>query len=221
MPGTSTINPKVFVEAVKPLLEAKDLGGLFAYLKSTYSPDEIASLLTCTVCPNARKVAALALSLVGSKCCIPAVAHHLKDPDPMTNQMAEHALWSIWFRSGTPPANDELVRGAACLTDRRFACAQSHFDRALQLCPDFAEVYNQRAIAHYLQEHYEASIADCRRAVEYMPCHFGAWAGMGHCHAHLGRLPEALEAYERAYAINPHLECVSQAVEELRRKLRR
>ena len=139
----------------------------------------------------------------------------------MTNQMAEHALWSIWFRCGTPPANEELVRGADCLTDRRFECAHAHFDRALQLCPDFAEAYNQRAIAHYLQEHYDASIADCRRAIELMPCHFGAWAGLGHSHAHLGQLPEALEAYEKAYALNPHLECVSQAIQELRGKLRR
>jgi len=36
-----------------------------------------------------------------------------------------------------------------------------------------------------------------------MPCHFGAWAGLGHCYAHEGRLAEAVEAYERALEINP------------------
>jgi cytochrome c-type biogenesis protein CcmH/NrfG len=49
-----------------------------------------------------------------------------------------------------------------------------------------------------------------------MPCHFGAWAGLGHCYAHEGQLAEAVEAYERALAINPHLEGVRQAVEEMR-----
>ena len=86
--------------------------------------------------------------------------------------------------------------------------------------PDFAEAYNQRAIAKYLQERYEESIRDCRRAVERMPCHFGAWAGMGHCHAHQGRAAEAIEAYERALLINPHLEGIRQAVDELRATLK-
>jgi len=49
-----------------------------------------------------------------------------------------------------------------------------------------------------------------------MPCHFGAWAGMGHCHAHVGRLDEALKSYERALSINPHLDGVREAVNELR-----
>jgi cytochrome c-type biogenesis protein CcmH/NrfG len=51
-----------------------------------------------------------------------------------------------------------------------------------------------------------------------MPSHFGAWAGLGHCHAHLGNLGEALESYERALEINPHLSCVREMVSELRRK---
>ena len=53
-----------------------------------------------------------------------------------------------------------------------------------------------------------------------MPCHFGAWAGMGHCHAHEGRAEEAIEAYERALSINPRLDCIRQAVEQLKTTLR-
>ena len=49
-----------------------------------------------------------------------------------------------------------------------------------------------------------------------MPCHFGAWAGLGHCYAHEGQLVDAVEAYERALEINPHLDGIRQAVAELR-----
>ena len=51
-----------------------------------------------------------------------------------------------------------------------------------------------------------------------MPCHFGAWAGMGHCFLHLGQLDHAIRAYQRAIAINPHLECVRQTLAEIVRE---
>jgi tetratricopeptide (TPR) repeat protein len=97
--------------------------------------------------------------------------------------------------------------------------AIDHFSRALEIDPKFAEAYNQRAIAHYLLEEFDESIEDCRRTVELMPCHFGAWAGMGHGHAHEGRLGPALEAYRKALSINPHLECLVEACEEIERQM--
>ncbi len=218
MSGSTAIDPCSFVDSVKPLLESRDLEGLLCHLKKHYTPDQITSLLSCPDC-DARKVAALALSLVGRSCCIPAVAERLKDPDPMTNQMAEHALWSIWFRGGSPQANDELARGTQCLSDRKFDCAFKHFGRAIELSPDFAEAYNQRAIAHYLQEKFADSLVDCHHAVRLMPCHFGAWAGIGHCQAHLGNVRDALQAYETALTLNPHLDCIKQAISELRKQL--
>jgi tetratricopeptide (TPR) repeat protein len=208
----------MFVASVKPLLEAKDLEGLHCHLKQHYTPEQITSLLSDSCC-DVRKVAALALSLVGGRCCIPVIAERLKDRDSMTNQMAEHALWSIWFRCGTPAANTELARGTECLSDYDFDCAIAHFDRALELCPEFAEAYNQRAIAYYLQEDFESSKRDCQRAIELMPCHFGAWAGLGHCHASQENWAEAVRCYEQALAVNPHLGCIRQAVCELHRKL--
>jgi tetratricopeptide (TPR) repeat protein len=210
------IDPQAFVAAVKPRLEANDMEGLLCLLKTTWKPEQIASLLGCKCC-DARKVAALALSLVGGKCCVPALVEQLKDPDRVVNEMAEHALWAVWFRSSTVEANHQLCRGSQALNRREFEHAIRHFDRAIAIDPKFAEAYNQRAIAHYLHEEYEESVQDCRMAVELMPAHFGAWAGLGHGYAHLGRLEEAREAYEKALAINPHLSCVREMIEELRR----
>jgi tetratricopeptide (TPR) repeat protein len=212
------IDPARFIESVQPMLACKDLQGLRAHLKSQYTIDQISALLTGPH-EDARKVAALALSLVGSKCCIKELSRQLQDPDPTVNQMAEHALWSIWFRMSDPTANKELCRGAKAITAREFDAAIAHCTRAIEMDPAFAEAYNQRAIAYYLLERFEDSIADCRRSVECMPCHFGAWAGMGHGQAHLGRLAEACESYQRAVEINPHLEGVRQLLSELRKKL--
>ena len=213
----ATIDPGRFVASVQPLLEAKDLEGLLCHLKTNYPPEQITALLSSPHA-DARKVAALSLALVGGRCCIDPLAERLKDPDSMTNQMAEHALWSIWFRCGSQSANAELARGTQCLSDRKFDCAFKHFGRAIESDPKFAEAYNQRAIAYYLLEDYENSKRDCAKVVELMPCHFGAWAGMGHCHAHLGEIKDAIRCYEKALSLNPHIECLRQAIGELRRQ---
>lgn len=217
--ATQPIDPAAFVECVAPLLERKDLTGLVSLCRSRWTPEQIVSLLTSRHC-DARKVAALGLSLVGCRKCLPPLVERLKDPDPMVNQMAEHAIWSIWFRLGTDCANHQVCRGTLALGRREFDHAISHFSRAIELCPSFAEAYNQRAIAHYLKEEYEDSLEDCRSAVEHMPIHFGAWAGMGHCHAHLGQLRDALGCYERALEIYPRIEGIGQVIRELRAKLR-
>jgi len=200
---------------VQPLLCSKDLKGLCAALQANWTEEQILRLLKGKHA-DARKVAALALGLLGDQSCIEALAEQLADPDPMVNQMAEHALWSIWVRCGICAANREIMKGLDALNHRKFDVAVRAFSRAIELDPDFAEAYNQRAIAHYLKEEWEESAQDCRKTIELMSCHFGAWAGLGHCYAHMNRHDEAIEAYEHALEINPHLTCVRDTVAELR-----
>ena len=208
------LSATAFVQAVRPLLEAKDLQGLVTLVKSRYSSDQLLSLLSGKS-PDAAKVAALTLAWIGCRDCIPKLATRLRDKDPMVNQMVEHALWAIWFRLGTPESNKAICRGTQAINRGDYSRAIEQFTRAIDISPDFAEAYNQRAIALFLQENYDRSIEDCHSAAELMPCHFGAWAGMGHCYAHLGQLDDALGCYRKAVQINPHLEQVCQSIEEI------
>lgn len=214
---SSIIDPQQFIRAVQPLLERRDVTGLHSLLKSRWSCDQLRTLLHSDHL-DAKKVGLLCLSMIGTECSINDVAVELKHSDRVVNEMAEHALWSIWFRMGTPTANHELMRGAQALGRKDIPHAITHFNRAIEQLPTFAEPYNQRATARYLQEEYEPSITDCQRAIELMPCHFGALAGMGHCYAHLGKPRQAIEAYERALEANPHLDCVRQTVRELKNR---
>lgn len=214
MTHIAPLNPVEFVELVEPLLEKQDVSGLLIMLRSRWSSDQIKSILSSSHA-DARKVATLALGLVGARCCIPSLIQQLHDVDPMANEMAEHALWSIWFRCGSEAANSLLTRGAAAMDRREYEQAEALIESAIEADPTFAEAYNQRAIVHYLQERFEPSIADCKEAIQRMPCHFGAWAGMGHCHAHLGQLPDAIRCYRKAMEINPHLKCLDVAVQEM------
>jgi tetratricopeptide (TPR) repeat protein len=210
-----TIDPTQFVSAVRPLIESNDARLLIAAVSDRWSPSQIAGLLDSNSA-DARKVAALCLGLVGRKSALEPLRHALGDADPCVQTMAEHAMWSIWFRAGSPEANSELARGAVALEQRKFECAHKHFARSIELDPTFAEPFNQRAILHYLNERYPDCIADCRLAIERMPCHFGAWAGMGHCHAHLGDIRQAIDCYTQALQIHPGLDGIHQALRELR-----
>lgn len=208
-------DPQRFLGDVGPLLARQDTAGLLRLLSARYSSKQIDSLLNGP-CADVRKVAALALSLVGDMADVPALARRLRDPDPTVNAMAEHALWSIWFRGGSPEANAHLIRGSETLHEGDPLRAIEHFTAAICVCPQFAEAYNQRAIAFYLRERFGESLNDGRRAVELMPCHFGAWAGMGHCLAHRGELGAALNCYRRALAINAHSHGVADMIRELK-----
>ena len=209
------IDPDEFIRAVQPLLERNDVNGLPKLLHSRWTCDQLRSLLHSDHL-DAKKVALLAIGMVGNPGVVKELAVELKHPDKLINELAEHALWMVWFRSGTPQANHELARGAQAIERRDFDHAIRHFDRALDECPNFAEAYNQRAIANYLREKFEDSISDCEKAAELMPCHFGALAGLGHCQAHLGNVAEAISSYERALEVNPHLDCVREALTHLR-----
>jgi tetratricopeptide (TPR) repeat protein len=209
------IDPAHFVETLQPLLEREDLQGLVSTLKANWTCEQVRQLLRGNHA-DAKKVALLALAWVGKRETLEHIAPQLRDPDPVVNGMAEHAMWSVWFRLGSNEANHELARGTQDLNAKNFDDAVEHFSKSIELDPSFAEAYNQRAIVHYLCERYAESAADCHAAVKRMPCHFGAWAGMGHCYVHLGKLDDALRSYERALEINPHMECVRQTVEEIR-----
>jgi tetratricopeptide (TPR) repeat protein len=210
----TAIEPASFVSAVRPLLESNNLSGLVQTLEQHYNCGQIARLVNQCSC-DARKVGLLCLAMVGGRDCIDTIVPQLANPDRVINEMAEHALWSIWFRLGTPAANAVLAKGCRELARRNLSTAVACFDQAIECDRTFAEAYNQRAILRFMQDRYEESIADCRKAVRLMPCHFGALAGIGHCFLHLGQLPHARRAYERALAINPHLSGLRETLAEI------
>lgn len=208
------IDSQQFVSLLRAPLEENDTATLAKLVQEHWSIDEIHDLLDSDHA-DARKVAALCLGVIGDSRSITALATCLRDRDPMVNQMAEHALWMIWFRCGNKPAQEALLRGSSLVNSNQIKQALGEFDAAIRLDPTFAEAFNQRAIAHYLAEDYHASIEDGELTVQLMPTHFGAWAGLGHCYAHLGDAQRALNCYRRALAINPYLSCIREIIGEI------
>lgn len=119
---------------------------------------------------------------------------------PLSNQ-----LWDIWASAPDEMAQRMLDTGMAALRIGDFQNAISSFDELVGYCPDYAEGYNQRAFAHFLQQNFEPALADLDLAIERSPRHIAAIAGKGLTLLGLGRKEEAQEALKEAVALNPWL----------------
>ncbi len=143
----------------------------------------------------------------------------LHDSDEQVNQMAEHGLWSIWFRSCEPAAAHAFHEGISQIAQEDYEKAIDCFREAIHIDPAFAEAYNQCGIARFFLGQWRDSIEDSQQALLRQPCHFGAMAGMGHCYTHLGELRNALDCYRRVVAINPRMTAIASAIEHLEQQL--
>jgi tetratricopeptide (TPR) repeat protein len=161
-----------------------------------------------------RRAAILALGLLGTIASNGALAGGLHDEDRKTARMAADALWQLWFRGGTEEQNADLQR-LLHLPD--FLQILAGLDELIREAPDFAEAYNQRAILYFRRGEYTRSLADCERALERNPFHFGAQAGMGQCYMKLRKPRAALRAFRLALQTNPTLIHLSETIEALER----
>lgn len=177
---------------------------------------------------RSRRAAVLALGLVGSFSVNEQVARGLRDADPVVRSLTDNALWAIWYRADTPENNATLERvramiGSAGLEgaldekarERRLEQAIELANRLIERSPNFAEAYNQRAIAHFALRQFESSAADCRRVLERNPCHIGALGGLGQCYLHLERPHDALQTFRRALKIQPYNDSLREFVTQL------
>jgi tetratricopeptide (TPR) repeat protein len=144
-----------------------------------------------------------------------AVARALKDQDPTVRNLAETALWAIWFRAGTPEENERLEAIRRLIGRRRLDEAIERATALIAAAPDFAEAYNQRAIAYAFSGRLAESIQDCRRVLERNPYHLGALNGMAGCYRMLHQPVEALKALRRALRIQPYSDSLKGEIQSL------
>jgi tetratricopeptide (TPR) repeat protein len=163
-----------------------------------------------------RRAAVLGLGLIGTMDSNAPLARVLHDVDPAPARMAADALWQIWFRGGTEEQNAELQR-VLHLPD--FLEILAGLDDLAREAPRFAEVFNQRAILYFQRGEFLRSLADCERAIELNPFHFGAQAGMGQCYLKMRRPRAALRAFRQALETNPRMTQLSETIESLERSV--
>lgn len=125
-------------------------------------------------------------------------------------------IWRAWRSHEDPRVTLAMAQGGRAMAGREFARAEYHFGRAVELAPDYSEGWNQRATVRYLRGRFAQSAADIRRVLMLEPRHFGALEGLGLIYLELGQEQAALDTFERALRINPHLSGSRAQIERLR-----
>ena len=85
----------------------------------------------------------------------------------------EKRIQDIWSRSGSDTMDLLLRRGRDALNAEDPLKASRHFSALVEHAPDFAEGWNMRATAFYLQGEWGLALADIERALALEPRHWG------------------------------------------------
>jgi len=192
----------LLVDYYEGFLSDQDLEKFRQNVTSRYSEGTLARLLR-TGSPQARRAAVLALGIMGSFQINSSVGRSLRDPDPTVRALAQSALWAIWFRADTPENNALLDEVQTLIGRERYRDARSLATRLIERSPNFAEAYNQRAIAFFAEQKFEESARDCQRVLARNPYHIGALSGLGQCYLILDRRADALATFKQALKIQP------------------
>jgi tetratricopeptide (TPR) repeat protein len=136
--------------------------------------------------------------------------------NPAQARTYEQAIWQQWLNGPSPEASQTLSAAREAMSRGDLEHAEALLTDLASTFPNFAEVWNQRALLRFLREDYKNSLADIAAAIKLEPRHFGALAGRGQCYLRLKEPEAALSAFEAALAIHPWLADVTRNVEVLK-----
>jgi tetratricopeptide (TPR) repeat protein len=211
-PRPHGVDPRLLIELVVPALREGRAEAVAETVLARWQPEQLCPLLEHDEV-DVRRVAAITLGLVGDAAVTDCLLKALHDPDLQVNRMAEHGLWSIWFRSCHPRAAEPFRLGVGMVAQDHYERALGYFRRAQEIDGGFAEAFNQCAVAHFFLQEWTESLEDCLETLERVPRHFGALAGMGHCYTQLDELDRAADCYRHALLINPRMPAIRTAIE--------
>jgi tetratricopeptide (TPR) repeat protein len=128
-------------------------------------------------------------------------------------------LMHSYAQSGSDTGDLLLQRARKAIGAEEYSDAMKILDATIALLPDWAEGWNARATARYLQDDYDGSMADIAQTLKREPRHLGALMGMATILEARGKREQALEVYERVQAIAPHWRNVEEPIESLKAEL--
>jgi tetratricopeptide (TPR) repeat protein len=128
----------------------------------------------------------------------------LQHQESTVREVATQTLWRIWFEQKGSIGLQLLQRSQELLNAGELQEAELALTHVIQSMPDFAEAWNRRAVLYFMQRQYPLALDDCYQVVRLNDAHFGAWHGLGLCHAALGHYPDAIQSFRQALVLQPH-----------------
>ena len=116
---------------------------------------------------------------------------------------AVNGMWLLWTRAPDAKAQALLDDGRAKIRLGDHEAAAQALSDLVDYCPDYAEGYNQRAFANFLQGDYQSALGDLDAALMRNPRHVAALSGKFLTLHALGRREAAQESLRAALTLNP------------------
>ena len=138
--------------------------------------------------------------------------------DPADCADAEQRIWTIWCGHEEAEAAGAMRRVIAAFETSDPTTADRELNMMVDRWPNWAEAWNKRATLRFIAERDADSLDDIERTLALEPRHFGALGGFGQICLRAGDTSSALLAFEQAVAINPNMDSIGQAAEDLRRQ---
>jgi tetratricopeptide (TPR) repeat protein len=146
-----------------------------------------------------------------------ALFRDLVKPDPPRDaEETGDLIWALWTSHTDLAATEAMQKAIGQIVAKEPEAARATLDRLCAAYPDWAEAWNKRATLAFIEARDADAVADIVETLAREPRHFGALAGFGQIALRQGHPAAALAAYERALALNPHLDELAAAAEDLR-----
>lgn len=97
----------------------------------------------------------------------------------------------------------EFKRGRKAYLANDFKSSAEHFEKAIQMYPDFAEAHNNLGSSYLMEGASEKSLAEFERAIALDPKRIGAYNNLSLAFLLLKRYPDSEAAARRALQIDP------------------
>lgn len=140
--------------------------------------------------------------------------------DKRAGNTIEREIWRTWMTTGNVELDFLLRQSQVALQEGGVEEAFGALDRVVELAPDFAEGWNRRATLFYMMGRFPESVADIQQTLSLEPRHFGALSGLGMILMAEKKWGSALEAFEKAYEVNPWLQNGPALLKSLRQKVK-
>lgn len=117
----------------------------------------------------------------------------------------ENRIWQNWILGPNKEATNLLAKAMERRRAYDFSGSLKILNKLVEITPNWAEGWNQRAFVHFLREEFDKSLEDADRAIKLEPNHFGALAGKAQILMSQGRTKLGQKALRKAIKLHPFL----------------
>ncbi len=118
----------------------------------------------------------------------------------------ENQIWQIWLKPKNEKINGLMNDAYYFRKELNITSALESLNEIISKEPNYAEAWNQRAIAYYYQNKFDLALVDIEKTLELEPRHFGAMAGRAVIYLRKNKHDLAKASIKQALEIHPFLQ---------------